>query len=660
MLLRLLLLSAINIPVAQAAGTVVTLDTLNRVHKLQGVDVVANLANEDVGSAVPVQRLRHEEMRRENVVDVTDALNRFSGITLRDYGGAGGMKTVSVRGLGASHTAVSYDGVQMSDVQTGQIDFSRFSFNSLQEIAVVVGDNFNLLQPARSSAAAANVEAKTDLQQGWKAHFDQGSWERYNMMLGWRKSFGQRLLLGTNADWLFSGNNYKYTLRNGLLSTRETRTNSRMNRIMGEINAAYAFGKENVADAKIYYYDNNHHLPGIVAFYNPYNAEVLHERNLFGQARWRRSWSEQWTLQLLGKINWMESRYRNPNDIYPGGVLHENYWQREDYLSGVLRFQPFPQCGFAYAADYFYTNLNSNQNLNEKASRHSLLQTLTANAYAGPVQLSGRLLLSAYFNHADGAEASRDFCRLSPSLAATWRILPRQELYVRAFYKDIFRIPTFTESYFYHLGNPDLSPERTHQIGTGVSFCKRPNSWWTETKISLDGFFNHINDKIVSIPISLHTWRTLNIEQVRIQGLDLTMDDCFRLAPEHSLFLHINYTFQNVVDCTLKGSQTYDKQLAYTPHHSGSASLAWENDWLNISVSATGASERWGTHEHSAATHLPGYMEWRTSVWRNILLGNVKMELSASMQNILDKQYDIVNGYPMPGRSYRISATINF
>ena len=77
------------------------------------------------------------------VTDVADALHRIPGVTLRDYGGAGGMKTVSVRGFGAKHTGVSYDGIMLSDCQSGEIDLSRYSLDNVDQLSLVIGDNWH-------------------------------------------------------------------------------------------------------------------------------------------------------------------------------------------------------------------------------------------------------------------------------------------------------------------------------------------------------------------------------------------------------------------------------------------------------------------------------------------------------------------------------------
>lgn len=56
------------------------------------------------------------------------------------------MKTVSIRGMGAQHTAVSYDGVTMSNVQSGQIDISRFSLDNVSMITLSIGQSDDTFQ----------------------------------------------------------------------------------------------------------------------------------------------------------------------------------------------------------------------------------------------------------------------------------------------------------------------------------------------------------------------------------------------------------------------------------------------------------------------------------------------------------------------------------
>ena len=91
-------------------------DTIvGRVHELEGVTVTESQRRHTLTSTAPLHLLDRRDMLSMGITDMADALHRLPGITLRDYGGAGGMKTVSVRGFGAKHTGVSYDGVMLSD-----------------------------------------------------------------------------------------------------------------------------------------------------------------------------------------------------------------------------------------------------------------------------------------------------------------------------------------------------------------------------------------------------------------------------------------------------------------------------------------------------------------------------------------------------------------
>ena len=85
-------------------------------------------------------------MERLGIHDMGDALKRFAGVQVKDYGGVGGMKTVNIRGLGAAHTGVIYDGVQVGDCQSGQVDLSRFTLDNISLISLQIGQDDNIIR----------------------------------------------------------------------------------------------------------------------------------------------------------------------------------------------------------------------------------------------------------------------------------------------------------------------------------------------------------------------------------------------------------------------------------------------------------------------------------------------------------------------------------
>ena len=131
------------------------------VRELPNVEVVAEGSIGMTSSLMPVQRLNKNQMLQLNVTNMTDALKHMAGITVRDYGGAGGMKTVSARGIGSRHTMVTYDGIALSDCQTGEIDLSHYSIENMEQMTLTIGDADDIFRPARNMSSAAMLELQT-------------------------------------------------------------------------------------------------------------------------------------------------------------------------------------------------------------------------------------------------------------------------------------------------------------------------------------------------------------------------------------------------------------------------------------------------------------------------------------------------------------------
>jgi outer membrane cobalamin receptor len=80
----------------------------------------------------------------------------------RDYGGIGGLKTVNIRGLGSQHTGVNYDGVEVGDCQSGQVDLSRFTLDNVSWLYLTIGQQDDIFESARQYASAGTINIVTD------------------------------------------------------------------------------------------------------------------------------------------------------------------------------------------------------------------------------------------------------------------------------------------------------------------------------------------------------------------------------------------------------------------------------------------------------------------------------------------------------------------
>lgn len=621
------------------------------------------------GLATPqaLQQLSAADMQQRGVTDIGDALRRFSGINLRDYGGAGGLKTVSVRGLGAGHTAVSYDGLTVTDTRQGQIDLGQFSTNRLGNLTLQNMGDGQLLCPVRNMAAAVVSlhtpwAQQTDTQWHGSASLRQAAFDTYESSLSVQKRVARHTSLGISGDYFFAHNNYPFYVENGVASETLRRTNSRMQTATTVANLQQTLQHKGLLTAKAYFYHNYRRLPGMVYLYVNQNDERLKEETAFVQSRWTQRFGR-FSLFAAAKYNWQMSRYADVDKQYPNGALRQNYYQREAYTTAGTSYDISSWLKAAYATDYAYSSLNSNQTSDNHVSRDTWLQALSLEAQTQRLTLQLRGLYHRYWNQQRGNTSARNARRLTPSATMSYLVI-RQPLwlYVRVGYQELFRMPTFTESYYYHLGSKTLRPELTRQLSAGLTLQAAPTAIWPLLALTADGYYNKVTDRIVSIPYNLYVWRTVNMGDVRTAGLDLTLQSQWLLGRHgHKLLLASNYSYQRCTDHTSPTQSTWHKQLAYTPEHSGAASLTWQSPWVSVVVHTTYASRRWCTNNHLPTTDLRAYSEWGFTALRSFRLGQrLRLDLRADLVNAFNHHYEVVANYPMPGRAYRIEAKLIF
>lgn len=676
--------------------TVETIETIEKIENLEKVETVENLEDlkkiDSLGNrlspatvtawrlpaqltaATPVQQLDTAALRRRGVTDIGDALRRFAGVNLRDYGGAGGLKSVSVRGLGAAHTVVTFDGLPLSDIQGGQTDLGQFRTDQLAAIGLTVADAQPLLTPVATLSAAqvSLLSLRPDtVRRHLSAAFRGGSFTTVNPSLYASTPLSRSSALSFGTDFYFGENDYPFIVENGVATHREHRQNSRMQTWTAEANLA-ADGRWGTWDAKVYYHNNHRRLPGIVRLYTNEAHERLTEQTALAQLRWNRR-VQRLSLMAAAKFNFQESLYRDKSKQYVFSENEQSYWNRTWYATAGAAYdlQPF---SLAYATDLRHEALNSNLASVGSPTRTSWLQSLSLRFDLRALTFTARVAYHDYQNRRRTLDPLRDAHRFTPMVSAAWIACNRRRLrlQLRGFYQELFRVPTFTEAYYYHYGASTIQPELTRQVGVGTTLLLRgnavekkenekANSGFEQLALTLDAYHNLVSQRIVAVPYNLFVWRTTNMGHVRARGLDLTLDARFRPARRHRLFLAASYSLQDVRDRTDHTNSSYNVRLAYTPLHSGSVALTWENPLFGFVAHTTFASSRWATNEHTLTTELPGYAETGFTLYRQLRpCRGLTLDLRADLLNAFDKQYAVIRNYPMPGRAWQVSIKANF
>ena len=635
-------------------------DTItSRIHQLDEVTVTESRRQHTLTSTAPIRLLDRGDMLTMGVTDMADALHRLPGITLRDYGGAGGMKTVSVRGFSAKHTGVSYDGVMISECQSGEIDLSRYSLDNVEHLMLTVGDNDDIFIPARQASSPAILHIQTlrmpdnDLRPHLTTQIIAGSFGYVSPFVRYHQNISDRFGISVVGEYTYAENDYPYDIKNGTVIQHDRRTHNRMNQGHAELDFIYHINKVNTLTGKLYYYDNDRQLPGQVHYYTNVSGESLRDRNAFGQLLYQTRWGDQLSMKVHAKYNWNASVYQDV--LAPNAANDASYWQREYYASAALLYVPTECLAFDYSADYSYNNLNGSswRTIVGKPYRHTVLQSATAKYHTRRLTLTGRLLYSLYLNDNTEGTSARNMRRLSPSVSLSYKVLSDRDLFVRTSYKNIFRSPTFNESYYFHYGSSDLLPESTDQLNLGATYQYHTSAFTLQT--SLDGYYNRVKDMIVAVPFNMFVWTCINVGKVRVLGAEATARADYALNDRHHLLLTGNYSYQQAEDRTNDQSPYYGNQIAYVPRHTGSISVGWENPWVSLSLHGSGVSSRWANNQHYDDTLIDGYWDTGITAWHTFRWGNQSLEARFDLKNIFDRQYEIVRFYPMPGRSWQLS-----
>ena len=636
-----------------------------KVHQLSGVEVVGKVRPAVTRESTPLQVLGKTEIDRLGLQDLSEAVKRFSGVTVQDYGGIGGLKTVSVRSLGAKHTAVSYDGVTITDAQSGQIDISRFSLDNVDMVSLSIGQADDIFQTARifASAGALNIKSSRpefqDRPFHLKAQVKTGSFGLVNPYLRYEQRLGKRWSATGQLDWQRADGLYPYSIQNEQTEETGKRKNSDIQALRAEVNLFGELGKESEFSLKGYYYDSERGLPGSIILYNDYRKERLWDKNYFVQGYYKNQLSSYFALQAQGKFNYSWNKYVDINNNYESGKQEDRHTQREYYLSAGGLYTPLKSLSFSLTTDFSVNTLKNNLPDCPFPTRYTSLSVFAAQ-YKDTRWTATTSLLGTYITeNVETGTKPDDRKRLSPALSLSWRVLEEQNIRLRASFKDIFRVPTFNDLYYLRVGNTSLKPERATQYNLGLTWSGQPSSWLSYLNVTADGYYNRVRDKIVALP-TLYIWKMMNFGEVSIGGIDANVSAEITCSSAIRLLLQGNYTWQRAIDITDETAKNYKDQIPYTPRHAGSASVSLLNKWVNLSYLLTCAGDRYALPQNIADNRIERYVEQTISVNREFQLGNCQLRLQGEILNIGNINYEIIKYYPMPGRSFRILVACNF
>ena len=714
-------------PSKRGVDTISDIDSIAREFRIDEVTVSARRREEPV---IPVQKLSGARLEGLATQSVADAVRYFSGVQIKDYGGVGGLKTVDLRSMGTHHLGVFYDGIEIGNAQNGTVDLGKFSMDNIEEIALYNGQKSEIFQPAKDYGSAGTLYLKTrrprfsgDKRYNLSITMKAGTFGLANPSILYEQKLTDDIHLSVSGEYTYAHGRYHFRYRK-VLPTGVVAWDTTAVRQNGDVQAARAeiglFGylPEGKWHIKGYYYQSEKGIPGAIVNNVWKNAQRQWDRNAFVQANYTRRVTKGYDVQLNAKYANDRMRYLNPDTTLM--YIDNTFTQQEVYLSmahrlaivGVKGLVPHKSLNWdlALSADYQWNYLEGNlknfvfpqrQTILAAAATQldwtyikaqaSVLGTLVRDKYHTPLPPTppGPLWKGELVEGGEntplppsegGVVVNKQKPEFTPAVFLT--VHPYlQDLYIRTFYKRIFRMPTFNDLYYTDVGNINLKPEYTTQYDLGAEYTKtREQGVLRMADVKIDGYYNQVKNKIVAIPKGngQYRWEMRNLGYVEIRGCDVNLSTTLCLNPAAAtadqvlLNIAAAYTYQRAQDLTDPNSLSYGGQIAYVPWHSGSATanILWRG--LSVNYAFIYVGERYHNEANIPANHeQPWYThdvsvsyEWDTprpptpDTPQPPLEGGVRgqkakhsprLYFAMEINNLLNQQYDIILNYPMPG-----------
>ena len=620
-----------------------------------------------IQTVTPSQQITNSDFTRYSAFNVADAIRDFAGVNIKDYGGIGGLQTVSVRSLGADNTAVLYNGVQLNDAQNGQIDLSKFNLNSIQSITLYNAQPPDICQTARAYSSANILSIQTIVPQllatkPFKivAGLKGGSFGLFNPYMEWQQRLSKHWSFVVNSYDEEANGRYKYKETGDGSDTLATRKNTDVHTQEADAELYWVKSDSDKFNLQFNFYHSSRGLPEAVIYGAAPSTQRLYNRDYSLQTGYQHISDNGIQLLLNTKLSQSFVRYTDTGGVYNlQGKIDENYRQREFYQSAAIAYHILPQWEISYSSDADVSSLASDVYDYAFPTRLSLFNVLASDLSIGKWRFQGNILNTYIHDEVETGVAASSKSAFSPTLIATYQPFSDKGFKLRAYYKSIFRNPTFAEQYYYAIAPRPLKPEYSSQYDLGAAYTKSLEGIFDYITLTADGYYNNVKDKIIYIPTrSPEIPSVVNLGNVDIRGLDLVLKSQFKPFYGWKGLLSVNYTYQRAIDFTNPSDSFYLDQISYTPKNTIAINAGLTHNGFGFYYNQIAATHRYDASNNTPEYYLPGYSVSDASMVYNFLLNKFPVTASIEVNNMFNKNYVIVYAYPMPGRSLRLTFQI--
>lgn len=600
--------------------------------------------------------------------DLGTILSRMSSVTLKDYGGVGGLKTISVRGFSATHTGVLIDGLIQENSQTGSINLGNIRSENVGNVGFWIGSPNDRSLPVKANSYASTInitpyESLNDYRKTKvKTSLNYASFNTLEPFFGLNQKYGKsgKNRFGLNFRYLYSEGNYPYTFENGNQILEGERGNSLVRSALGNISGSHQLQKGDLS-YRLSYMNENKGLPGAIILYDStISQQRLANQDFSGQLKYYLE-EDIWSALGFFKYSYSQTDYTDPNFLNSTGGIEDQYWVNSYYGGVNFSIKAARRLEFLLGVDETYTTLVSNKNTLSNTWRSDLKAMVGINYLVWRIKIQANGIFTYLTDNNSGVQ-SFEAIKLNPFISFGIYPIKNSLLHFRVFYKNSLRPPTMNEMYFNQIIK-DVQPEIAHQLNIGTTYKITTWKFFEYMTVGFDFYKNFVRNKIVLIPTqNLFIWSVQNVGKVDITGLDFSLSFKTNEKKNFRLFWDLKYSLLLAQDVSDPDSKTYKNQLPYTSKDNFSTLFGIEFFDFGLSWQINYGGPRYALTENIEANELPSFLINDLSLYYNFRFKENKhlLRIKVDVRNILNEQYVMVKSFPMPGINFNVKLVYEF
>ncbi len=572
----------------------------------------------------------------QNTLSVDELLSLQSPIYCKQYGN-GMSSNISMRGTGAGHTAIFWNGLNINSMTLGESDLSLLPTFALEQVEVQYGSASSLYGTDAIGGSVHLLSRKAQFEKRQYTGFQQDignfGFSFSGIKYIWANS---KIETKTKLYYSESRNDFDFQNISQINKTTQTQTNAQFAYKGFTHETNYRLRLNQILGLKLWYHQTDRQVQAPMI--DLQNRDFQIDRNL------RLSLD----YEYLGMKGNLKIRYA--------------------FLSDYTKFSQFPaiptlrNIGFVQyereIGQKIFLKIGANWD-NIKADNDYYRGRISENRqdiFASIKYLALRNWTITLNTRQNFVSQYRLF--FAPSIGSEYvlRFGNSHELIIKSLFSKSYKIPTLNNRFWQPGGNPELLAENalSGEIGFLYLFKKLDTEW----KAEITTYQINVENWIIWLPTGSF-WSPQNLAEVRVRGLEFTQNISQKMA-WGNYQIGGNYAFTQSQNQKPLGEydRSAGKQLPYIPLHRLTVfgQVNWRKYYGLMNWQLT--SYRFTTTDNER--FLEGFHLLNAQLGRNLIYKKMQFSISLKINNLLNQSYQNIEHRAMPLRNFQITFKADF